>query len=512
MHSPARPSNRTYLSTEQEAPDLIGPLPAPGFDRITGLAARLLGVSTVGLSLSDSDRGRLEPCGDIASSDTPCAYSLGALASVQAGPLVVADASQDERFRHHPHVIGAPHIRFYAGIPVRARSGAAVGAMCLSDPTPRVLRADELATLTDLADLVGQEIQYRDRLAIASDLVRRANALPKITSNARRRDLQEANRALVSAVALQAETEQALRVRQAELDNVLEHAMDAYVCNDAHYIVIGWNRQAERMFGWSKAEALGQSIFALMVPPEVAPSILRDSARFADTGASDILHHTVEFTAERKNGQRIIIELQVQSVEVNGRAVYHSFARDISARKAAEAQREYEAMHDALTGLQNRRALLEVLPLAQARAQRSEQALALLFIDLDGFKAVNDNLGHEAGDEVLCVVAQRLSTSIRATDQAYRLAGDEFTVILENVQHGPEDARRVAEKLIVAISEPIHVKDTEARIGASIGIAMYRADNTMSVQGLISEADAWMYRAKQAGRGQVFPRPQPHSD
>lgn len=476
------------------------------------LATRLLGVSMVGLSLSDSYRRQLKACSGIASSEIPSEYSLGALASVQAGALVVADASQDERFRHHPHVTGAPYIRFYARIPVRAPSGAPVGAMCMSDPTPRELRSDELATLTDLADLVGQEIQYRDRLTIASDLVRRANAVPKIATDARTRDLQEANKALAVAVALQAETEQALRIRQAELDSVLEHAMDAYVCNDDQYIVIGWNRQAERMFGWSKAEALGQSIFSLMVPPEVAPAILEDSARFANTGTSEILHHTVEITAVRKNGQRVITELQVQRVEVNGRAVYHSFARDISARKAAEAQREYEAMHDALTGLQNRRALVEALPLARARTERSQHALALLFIDLDGFKAVNDNLGHEAGDEVLRVVAQRLSASIRATDKAYRLAGDEFTVILENVQGGLEDATRVAEKLIVRISEPVPVKDTEARIGASIGIAMYFAGSAMSVQALINEADAWMYRAKQAGRGQVCPRPLHHQD
>jgi diguanylate cyclase (GGDEF)-like protein len=91
-------------------------------------------------------------------------------------------------------------------------------------------------------------------------------------------------------------------------------------------------------------------------------------------------------------------------------------------------------------------------------------------------------------------------------------AGDEFTVILENVQDGLEDATRVAAKLIATISEPVHVKDTQARIGAGIGIAMYLAGSAVSVQELINEADAWMYRAKQAGRGQVFPRPLPHPE
>jgi diguanylate cyclase (GGDEF)-like protein/PAS domain S-box-containing protein len=342
---------------------------------------------------------------------------------------------------------------------------------------------------------------------MARDLVMHANLAPRVENDARARELREANRALSEALARQADTEQALRERQAELDAVIEQARDAYICTDEQNIVIGWNRQAEKMFGWSRNEALGRSMFDLMIPAEVAPMIREDIRRFADIGKSDMMDQTVEISAVRKDGQRIIAELQVSRLEVNGRTLTCGFAQDISARKANEARLAFEALHDALTGLPNRRALLEALPAAQARAQHGVHTMALLFIDLDGFKAVNDGLGHDAGDALLRTVATRLSASVRSTDRVFRLAGDEFTVILEDLQNGLEDAVRVADKLVAVLSEPAPVGHGVARIGASIGVALHAAGGASTVQDLVNEADGWMYRAKQAGRGQVLPRP-----
>lgn len=483
--------------------DPRSPLPEPAFERITQLAARVLGVADVWLSLADVD----PPYPGRRVGDLPHGVPRNYALDPHAGPLVIPDASCDERFRHHPHVTGAPHIRFYASIPVRANGDAAIGAMRTFDTAPRELAASELDTLKDLADLLGREIQYRERLHLAHDLIRRANLMPKVDNEARTRELREANRALATALARQVQTEQALRERQAELDAVIERARDAYICVDEHHVVIGWNRQAERMFGWSKEEALGQTMFALMIPADVAPAIRDDIRLFADTGQSNMMEQTVEISAVRKDGQRIIVELLVSRLEINGRTLFCSFAHDISARKANEARLAFEALHDALTGLPNRRALFESLPAAQARVQRTGHAMGLLFIDLDGFKAVNDSLGHDAGDALLRVVATRLSASVRATDSVFRLAGDEFTVVLEDLQSGQEDAVRVADKLVAALSEPIPVGSGEARIGASIGIALHAAGGASTAQELVNEADGWMYRAKQAGRGRVLPRP-----
>lgn len=496
-------ANDTKTGVVLSALDAACPMPQPGFERIAQMAARMLGVSKVWLSLADIDRRRPgRRVGDV-QDDASCNHDLEA----HAGPLVVPDANQDERFRHHPYVTGMPFIRFYASIPVRTHEGTTIGAIRAFDPAPRELGAGELDTLKDLADLLGREIQYRDRLHLAHDLIQRANLAPKVKNEARTRNLREANRALSSALARQAHTEQALRERQAELDAVIEQAKDAYICIDEQHVITGWNRQAEKMFGWSKDEALGQSMFTLIIPADVAPMIREDMRLFANTGKSHIMDQTIELSGMRKDGQRIIIELQVSRVEVNGRTLFCSFAQDISARKAHEARLAFEALHDTLTALPNRRALLESLPAAQARAQHTGRTMALLFIDLDGFKAVNDSLGHEAGDALLQTVATRLSTSVRTTDRVFRLAGDEFTVILEDVQNGLEDAVRIADKLVAVLSDPVPLGHGIARIGASIGIALQTAGSVSTVQELVNEADGWMYRAKHAGRGRVLPRP-----
>jgi len=192
----------------------------------------------------------------------------------------------------------------------------------------------------------------------------------------------------------------------------------------------------------------------------------------------------------------------ISGLEVNGKRLFSAFLHDISVRKRIEALREHEARHDQLTGLGNRRALLENLPVAQKRAQRNGQSLALLFIDLDGFKAVNDTWGHETGDRLLTGVARRLNGAVRETDSVFRLAGDEFTVILENVRSAA-DAARIAHKLIGAISQTMEIDGASVQVGASIGVAMHAPQATASAAELIREADGRMYEAKQAGRGQV---------
>jgi diguanylate cyclase (GGDEF)-like protein len=183
--------------------------------------------------------------------------------------------------------------------------------------------------------------------------------------------------------------------------------------------------------------------------------------------------------------------------------MYSAFLHDISARKAEQDQREYESRHDQLTGLLNRRALVESIPMAQARARRNGKTVGLLFIDLDGFKAVNDSQGHEAGDMLLGVIAERLRAGVRKTDSVYRLAGDEFTVLLEDMADTFDDAHTVAEKLINSIAEPVLLPGRAVRVRASIGIALDTGSQERSPDELLKEADHYMYQAKKAGRGQV---------
>ncbi len=177
---------------------------------------------------------------------------------------------------------------------------------------------------------------------------------------------------------------------------------------------------------------------------------------------------------------------------------YRGVGRDVSQQKVAEANISRLAHYDALTGLHNRAAFLERLEHALAVSQRTRMQLAVLFIDLDRFKDVNDAFGHLIGDEVLRIMAERISGSIRTADTAARLGGDEFIVLAETITD-EVDVRDLAQRLLDVLSDTFAVKGQECRLGASIGIAMYPQDGSSAAQ-LLKQADAAMYRSKQAGR------------
>jgi len=167
-------------------------------------------------------------------------------------------------------------------------------------------------------------------------------------------------------------------------------------------------------------------------------------------------------------------------------------------RKAQEEWMRHQAFHDPVTDLPNRVSFAEHLGEALRRAKRAEWPLALLFVDLDLFKRVNDSLGHDAGDRLLRMAAQRIRRALRESDLLFRMGGDEFTVLLEDVR-GPEEAGAVAQRMLEAIAEPVQLGHHEISVSASIGIAMYPRDDVIGER-LVKSADTAMYRAKELGR------------
>ena len=157
---------------------------------------------------------------------------------------------------------------------------------------------------------------------------------------------------------------------------------------------------------------------------------------------------------------------------------------------------------DVLTNLPNRRAFHEELPKAMARARRENQDMAVLFLDLDGFKGVNDTHGHEAGDEVLRQFATRIAACVRKTDMVARLAGDEFVVILEGLAQ-ESDASEVATKILRESGQTFHLDKTSVDLSASVGIAFHAATETSSPDQLLQTADEAMYMAKHAGKNAI---------
>jgi diguanylate cyclase (GGDEF)-like protein len=178
---------------------------------------------------------------------------------------------------------------------------------------------------------------------------------------------------------------------------------------------------------------------------------------------------------------------------------YDRMLREKESQRLADEERiRYQAYHDSLTGLPNRTSFTEHLETAVRRARRTGWTLGVMFLDLDRFKLVNDSLGHDPGDQLLRVAATRIQRCVRESDCLFRMGGDEFTVLLENVR-GPEEAAAVAQRILDVFSEPVQLQDHEITVTTSIGIALFPKDDS-SGERLVKSADTAMYRAKELGR------------
>jgi diguanylate cyclase (GGDEF)-like protein/PAS domain S-box-containing protein len=205
-----------------------------------------------------------------------------------------------------------------------------------------------------------------------------------------------------------------------------------------------------------------------------------------------------ELKIVRKDGEERWLSFSAGRIDVGGAPAALGAAFDVTEKKRAEEQVRALAYHDALTGLPNRLLFNDRLALAVAQARRKAERLAVLFLDLDGFKAVNDSLGHDLGDLLLRGTAARIQGSLRAVDSVARLGGDEFILLLPGLRLG-EEAARVAEKVLASIRAPLVVEGHELLVTASMGISVYPEDGE-DAQTLVKNADTAMYRAKEQGR------------
>lgn len=220
--------------------------------------------------------------------------------------------------------------------------------------------------------------------------------------------------------------------------------------------------------------------------------------QLGQSGESDANLSWLEIKLVRLDKSEIDVEITSFPFQFRGQPATQCIFRNITARKLAEQRLEQMAHFDALTGLPNRSLFFDRLEQALMEAKRYSYLLALMFIDLDGFKAVNDSLGHDAGDKVLKETARRLKNIVRGCDTAARMGGDEFTLILTQVAH-VEDAELIAKRIINSFAKSIYVRSQECYIGASIGISMYPSDGDDS-ETLLKKADSAMYIAKQQGK------------
>jgi diguanylate cyclase (GGDEF)-like protein/PAS domain S-box-containing protein len=279
-----------------------------------------------------------------------------------------------------------------------------------------------------------------------------------------------------------------IAVREMTQRAVLETAAEGIITLNEKGEIQSFNRAAELIFGYSEAEVLGVP-FAQLLPADQAYPLALDGAPSHATRQ--------ELKGLRKCAQVFDLLLSTSNTYAVGVHLSTLLAQDITERKVFEAKLKYLATHDTLTRLPNRALFSDRLNLALAHAKRSGHITALLFLDLDRFKYINDTLGHELGDQLLIAVTERLSKCMRSEDTLARLGGDEFTMILTSIKHS-EDAALVARKIIAQFISPFLLDDRELFVTGSLGISLFPTDSNNATD-LIKHADGAMYLAKKLG-------------
>lgn len=298
------------------------------------------------------------------------------------------------------------------------------------------------------------------------------------------------------------ELEQALEESERRFAQIIEDSPHAVVIHGDGRVLYA-NRAAVRLLrGTSAEQFLGRHVLEF-VHPSSHEKVIERARRIVEE------HTAVEAAEERLlcvDGDVIDVESVAGPADFGGRPAVHVILWDITARKQVEARLAHDATHDPLTGLANRTVLRDRIEQALARLERTPAHLALMLVDLDDFKGVNDRYGHHVGDAVLVAVAQRMQEIVRPADTLARLGGDEFVIVCDDLAQ-PSDANEIAGRVLEASRQPVAVKGDVVRVSASIGVVLTtQADEDLDT--LLRRADAAMYRAKRKRRGFVTVRPE----
>jgi len=280
---------------------------------------------------------------------------------------------------------------------------------------------------------------------------------------------------------------------------LLDKATDAIIVSGIDNRILFWNKGAERLYGWTAEETIGELSNDLIYQDQTAFEQINN--RVFDQG-----RWRGEVTQRRKDGSTFIVESQRTLVRGENEQAQSVFIinTDITQRKEAEEKIRNLALYDSLTGLPNRMLFMDRMKQTLVNCERHEKRMALLFLDLNRFKEINDTRGHDVGDKVLIEVARRFQSTLRAEETLARLAGDEFVVIAESADQ--VIANLVATRLLQVLAEPITVHGHTFSVGASIGNALYPMDG-VTTEDLLKHADIAMYRAKALGGGHLAYQP-----
>lgn len=293
------------------------------------------------------------------------------------------------------------------------------------------------------------------------------------------------------------ESERLLRESEARFRSTLEHAPVGIGVASLDGRFIEANQSLCKILGYAREELLQLTFIDITHPDDRAKT--RNYVKELRDGK--ISSSQVEKLYVCKDGRAVWVQVTVSLLRDSSGAPLNFIGQveDITERKRSQEEIRQLAYYDVLTNLPNRRLLLDRLNQALAQAQRHQRSLAVMFLDLDHFKDINDSLGHDVGDELLKAVAERLELCVRGGDTVSRQGGDEFVIILSEISQ-QQDAALVAEKILEVLSSPITIHRHKLKITTSIGIVIYTVDSADDAMKLLKKADIAMYQAKEAGR------------
>jgi diguanylate cyclase (GGDEF)-like protein/PAS domain S-box-containing protein len=384
-----------------------------------------------------------------------------------------------------------------AGVKAMTAVVSVITAIVLWPLLPKALKLPSTTQLQDAIDTLENEVAERKAVEAQLALL---NATLEQRVAARTQELLEANRLLEAEIVSRTKVERTLYAEKERVQVTLKSISDGVITTDVERQVTYLNPVAERITGWSAAEAAGHAIQRVM-------HLINEhngERMPCPVGLVVAYGHTRKMQGEiiliDRHGNRHPVEsAAAPMLDHDGKMLGTVLVlHDVTDARKAATRMTYLATHDVLTGLPNRTLLHDRLQHALALAERTQQRLAILFIDLDQFKNVNDSLGHDVGDRLLIEIGKRFCALVRRSDTVCRQGGDEFIILLPDIseEYGPAE---VARKLLQSLSSLTHIGALEVRVGSSIGIAVY-PDDGKDADTLIKHADLAMYHAKSAGR------------
>ncbi len=309
----------------------------------------------------------------------------------------------------------------------------------------------------------------------------------------------------------ESEANAVIAAENARFAHVVDTAFEAVITADIKGNIVSWNRQASKIFGYSEEEVIGQGLFPLILTESAFSETSDILSSMLDPDDSEPNNVHLETTGRDNSDRKFALELVISSTHIGRLFILSVFARDVTERQRWNEKIRNMAYFDHLTKLPNRQAFKEHVSLAVNTAKRHNRSCAILYLDLDEFKRINDTLGHERGDLLLVGVSDRLVECLRGSDIVgrpdapfeherciARLGGDEFTILLDNIDN-PETIGAVTDRVIKSIAGIYDLKGHEVYVTTSIGIAIY-PDDGESVEALLKSADTAMYHAKSVGK------------